>query len=267
MESPKTSNIKWANAVPPELANGDTPHKKRGRPFGSHTKWRTKEEIDLEKAWKELHRRPEEPEWPGPFVPRTDFPELVRKAYWINCGYCGSLFCRPVTWVKTRSRDAAAGHGTGGTVTFCSIGCGKSFNVKPVFRICVYCSKTFRVWANNHHRLTCCPECAASVMSERQTTIKHMPLIAYAFEHGVMAEYESLSCDLCGAGQKPTGKTEKTRHWFVRISEVDGKYISRCKYCYQKAANAQKAIEAAMTPAEKLRRKEAQELLAEVLKQ
>lgn len=270
MQEKETDPIKWAYGVGPNEATKDTPHAKRGRPFGSHTKWRTKEERELDAVWKELHRKePHEDieKWPGPFFPRKDFPS-VRPAYWINCAYCGVLFCRPVTWVKSRGKGRA-GHGTSGSATFCSIGCGKSYNVKPVFRVCAYCAKTFRVWANNRHKRTCCDECMRSVMSDHHIRKSHEGLVVYAFEHGIMADYDILTCDLCGAAQKEhyTGDPGNgNRHFNVRIALVDGKYIARCKNCYNKIFTARKRAEALLTSAEKLRRAEAKQLMKEVLK-
>ncbi len=95
-----------------------------------------------------------------------------------------------------------------------------------------------------------------------------MPMIAYAFERGIQADYWALTCDICGKGQKSVGKTTNvnSHHWAVRVAEVDGKYMARCGKCCDRQLKAKKAIEAAMTPAEKLRKQEAQELLVEVLK-
>lgn len=82
-----------------------------------------------------------------------------------------------------------------------------------------------------------------------------------------------LTCDLCGVAQRNHGKRSKsemnkgkmrpgTMHWYVRITEVDGKYVARCKSCYEASRRAWLSLE----PAQKTRLLEAQKLIEEVIR-
>lgn len=262
MQEKAANPIKWANNEGPAEPILK-PRRGVGRPVGSHTKWKSPQQRELDRAWKELHTRSYEDveKWPGPFQKRTDFPS-VRPAYWLNCPVCNGLFLSNIS--ETRTPNYSRVSGKRATARYCSQSCAGNSKAKPIFRVCSYCAKTFRVFQNNYNKRTCCAECTSSVSSEMHTRIKAMPLIAYAFEHGVEADYFKLLCDTCGMKQKVsyTGDPGKgNRHFKVRIAEVNGKYMARCKNCYQRAANAKKAIEKALTPPERLRRYEAQKLL------
>jgi hypothetical protein len=189
--------IKWANGVTPETANAGSLHKKRGRPIGWHTKWRPKEERELDRAWKELHKNqtPDVEAWPGPFQKRTDHPS-VRSAYWMNCPVCNMLFLSNVSEAKTPNFSRVSGKRA--TARYCSLSCAGNSKAKPIFRVCAYCAKTFRIFQKNYNKRTCCNDCALMSQSGHRTAQMSMPLIAYAFEHGIEADRMNLVCEYCG---------------------------------------------------------------------
>lgn len=238
----RVQKIQWANGITPETATPDSTKKKSGPKPGYH--------------------HPDVEEWPGPFTPRTDFPHLARPALWINCAYCQGLFPRSVAEAKPRQRQGSRRHHRG-TNLVCSIACGSYLRAKPIFRVCAYCSKTFRIYQNNYNKRTCCSDCAASATGGSNRATMSMPLIAYAFEHGIAADRMSLSCDICGVGQKIVGKSTHidSKHYWVRVGEVDGKLVARCGTCTDKQRAARKKAEAALTPGDKVRLEEAQQLI------
>lgn len=269
----KTENpIKWAYGVTPDTASGDSPRKNRpgaGRPKGVHTKWRSKEERELDKAWRELHPNKHEDvaKWPGPFQKRTDF-NSVRPAYWLNCPICNVLFLSNVS--ESRTPNISRHNGQRATRRFCSLACAGNSKAKPIFRVCSYCARTFRVYMSNYNRLTCCMDCRDSVIGDKAHQRLAMPLVAYAFEHGIKADMEALQCEVChNATQKNFGslaaQSKGNNHWNIRLTEINGHYVARCKKCYQRSYNDRLAAEGKLTPAQKLRRAQAQVLIDGVM--
>lgn len=222
---------------------------KPGPKKGSHWKHRSDRVAPESMNWPS---RPGEM-YPGPFTPRTDYPELVRPALWVNCALCGALFARSIAEIRTRATGRQAKH------LVCSISCGAQLRAEPRFRVCNYCSRAFKVTASSPKRKSCCDECMRMVQSESHKVIKRTNLVYYAFEHGIKADPMELKCDYCGVGNKTTGKDKtKNPHYYVRITEVEGKIVARCKRCYEiQVAIPRKKL----TAGDKTRLREAKQLI------
>jgi hypothetical protein len=203
--------------------------------------------------------------WPGPFVSRRDAASSLRPAVWLNCAFCGGLFARSVSKVKSTGRYRKLG-APGNMV--CSLSCAQRARYPQPrlvrYFVCKLCGQKFlRPPADRHKPKYCSPACYRQAMHEHTTTRHRHPLLVYAFERGIEPSYEALTCDLCGAAQARKGRS--ATRWKVRITRVNGEYIAWCAACYAHQAQAEKRKLAAMTPAERLRYTQAKELIKELI--
>ncbi len=202
-----------------------------------------------------VRRLPDNPNWPGPFTARES--GYVSTAVWLSCAYCGALFRRSTREVKSRRTSSRTNH------SVCSINCGRQLTISrspKKHRLCTFCGKRFEHIAIRP-RKTCSPQCAHRLMSEYRTQLANTGLQIYALEHGIEPDHRALTCDLCGAAQRVHGRVES--RYFVRITDRLGGWSAWCRVCYRSIKDVEDAKLALMSPGERLRYHQAQELIKE----
>lgn len=159
---------------------------------------------------------------PNPTIPRSDGLG-VRPATWVSCGYCGVLFLRSLTEIQRRE----------GKPNFCSARHGRFYQDVPKFRDCVMCGREFQVYKDHkqYHKIITCSLCTMGVYGTRPTGSYRAALVLYAYEHGIEANPDLLTCDLCGAGQSYRGKA---RVKYISVTRLDGRFIARCRRCRER---------------------------------
>ncbi len=155
-----------------------------------------------------------------PYIARTDRPGK-RPATWLECAQCGLLFLRATKEVNRTRRPKNF---------FCSKQCASLFQYPPVMRDCVICGNPFRAYRQRKGLIaksTTCPYCTAGVLPPWGQ--RRMPIVIYAYEHGIMADYAALKCESCGTGQREWAG----HHYHVSLTRISGRYVARCKRCYE----------------------------------